>query len=105
MRTARKTWKAGMVMMLLLLIAATVQAGVRAEEGKKSEAKATFYVYCFDVGARALKDLKGVVKVQKGFKNSKEINTVQYNPEKITVKKMEEALKKAGTYRGTDKKT
>jgi hypothetical protein len=30
-----------------------------------------------------------------------EINTVTYDPEKISVKDMEDALKRAGTYRET----
>jgi hypothetical protein len=39
--------------------------------------------------------------VENGFLGSKEINTVFYDPSLITVEAMEEALKKAGTYRGT----
>jgi len=42
-----------------------------------------------------------VKRVEKGFHNFKEINTVYYNPTVITIKEMEAALKKAGTYRGT----
>ena len=37
-------------------------------------------------------------KVGKGFRNSKEINTVYYDPSVITIETMEMALKKAGTY-------
>lgn len=40
-------------------------------------------------------------KVEKGFRNSKEINTVYYDPNVITIEEMEMALKKAGTYLGT----
>jgi hypothetical protein len=39
-----------------------------------------------------------VKKVEKGFHNSKEINTVYYDPNVITIEEMEMALKKAGTY-------
>jgi hypothetical protein len=39
--------------------------------------------------------------VEKGFRDFKEINTVYYDPAKITVEEMEEALKKVHTYRGT----
>jgi len=42
-----------------------------------------------------------VKKVEKGFRNSKEINTVYYDPNVITIEEMEMALKKAGTYLGT----
>jgi len=42
-----------------------------------------------------------VKHVSKGWKNAKEINTVQYDPDSITLKKMEAALKQAGTYKGT----
>jgi copper chaperone CopZ len=53
------------------------------------------------VGKAALEGLKGVKKVEKGFRDFKEINTVYYDPAVITVEEMEEALKKAQTYRGT----
>jgi hypothetical protein len=39
--------------------------------------------------------------VENGFLGSKEINTVFYDPALITIDEMEEALKQAGTYRGT----
>lgn len=53
------------------------------------------------MGKAALEGLHGVKKVDKGFRNFKEINTVYYDPAIITVEEMEEALKKAQTYRGT----
>jgi hypothetical protein len=53
------------------------------------------------VGKVALEGLKGVKKVEKGFHNFKEINTVYYDPAIITIEEMEEALKKSETYRGT----
>jgi aspartate carbamoyltransferase regulatory subunit len=52
------------------------------------------------VGKSALAGLKGVIRVENGFLNRKEINRVWYNPEKITIEEMEAALKKAGTYIG-----
>jgi hypothetical protein len=42
-----------------------------------------------------------VKAVEKGFRNGKEINTVHYDPAVVTIEKMENALKKAGTYAGT----
>jgi copper chaperone CopZ len=50
------------------------------------------------VGKEALEGLKGVKKVDKGFRNLREINTVYYDPEIITIETMEMALKKAGMY-------
>jgi hypothetical protein len=53
------------------------------------------------VGKAALEGLKGIKRVEKGFLHFKEINTVYYEPAIISIKEMEEALKKAKTYRGT----
>jgi hypothetical protein len=39
-----------------------------------------------------------VVKVSRGWRNGSEINTAVFDPEKIGIKEMEEALKKAQTY-------
>jgi hypothetical protein len=47
--------------------------------------------------------LAGIKKIDKGFHNFKEINTVYYNISKITIEAMEDALKKSGTYQGTVK--
>ena len=40
-------------------------------------------------------------KVAKGFRGGREVNTVTFDPTEITVEKLVEALKQAGTYRGT----
>jgi hypothetical protein len=42
-----------------------------------------------------------VKRVERGFRKSKEINTVYYDPSLITIEEMEMALKKTGTYLGT----
>jgi copper chaperone CopZ len=55
------------------------------------------------VGKAALEGLKGVKRVEKGFRRFKEINTVYYDSTLISIEEMEEALKEAGTYRGTVK--
>ena len=65
------------------------------------ESKGVFIVQWFDVGKEALEGLKGVKKVERGFRYSQEINTVYYDPALITVEEMEAALRKAGTYVGT----
>jgi copper chaperone CopZ len=64
-------------------------------------AKAVFVVHCYDEGKTALEGMKGVKKVDKGFRHFREINTVYYDPAEITIPEMEEALKKAGTYTET----
>ena len=53
------------------------------------------------MGKTALEGLEGVNRVENGFKNFKEINTVHYDPSLVNVKEMEQALKKAGTYLNT----
>jgi hypothetical protein len=47
--------------------------------------------------------LEGIKRIDKGFHNFKEINTVYYEASTITIEEMEDALKKSGTYRGTVK--
>jgi hypothetical protein len=53
------------------------------------------------VGKAALEGLKGVKKAERGFRGFKEINTVYYNPDLMSIQEMETALDRAGTYRGT----
>jgi hypothetical protein len=48
-----------------------------------------------------LERLPGVVRVETGVFKSSEIDAVYYDPAKITVKEMENALKTAGTYIST----
>ena len=74
---------------------------VLAENPKLSTA--VFFVQWYDVGKAALEGLNGIERIDRGFRNFKEINTVYYDASKITVQEMETALKKAGTYLGTAK--
>ena len=53
------------------------------------------------MGKAALEGLRGVKKIEKGFRGAREINTVTFDPAEITVARMVEALTRAGTYRGT----
>jgi len=55
------------------------------------------------VGQSALEGLEGIKRVEKGFHNFKEINTVYYEAATVTIEEMEDALRKAGTYQGTVK--
>ena len=79
-----------------------LSAGINFVNGaEKMTEKAIFFVKWYDAGKEALDGLKGVQKVEKGFRNFKEINTVYYDPSVITIEEMEMALKKVGTYLGT----
>lgn len=40
-------------------------------------------------------------RVTRGFRGMQEINTVTFDPDRITREEMVEALTRAGTYRGT----
>ena len=84
----------------ILLTAAAVFSDSTALGQAETTSEATFYVHWYSVGASALEGLDGVTDVTKGFRGSKEINTVTYDPEKVSVEQMTEALKEAGTYRG-----
>ena len=84
--------------MALLCISASL---VFADQKTMEESKATFTVQWYDVGKAALDGLQGVHKVEKGFRGFKEINTVHYDPDLITIEKMKDALKAADTYGGT----
>jgi copper chaperone CopZ len=55
------------------------------------------------VGKAALEGLPGVKKVTSGFYKFKEINTVVYDPDKISADVMIRALEKADTYIGIAK--
>jgi copper chaperone CopZ len=74
-------------------------SGDRAALAQEAEmSKVTFKVKCYDDGKAALQGLKGVQKVETGFHYIHETDTVYYDPKEITIKEMETALKKAGTY-------
>jgi len=60
--------------------------------------KVVFKVKCYDEGKAALQGLHGIRKVETGVHYLHETDTVYYDPNVITIKEMESALKKAGTY-------
>jgi hypothetical protein len=87
---------------LSVLILLVIGVGYMDSQAKDASlAKATFYVYWYDVGKAALEGLNGVKKVKNGWQNLKEINRVSYDPDAVTIDEMEAALKKAKTYQGT----
>ena len=88
--------------MLLLIIALFCISGSLVFADQEAlDSKVTFTVQWYDVGKAALDGLPGVHKVEKGFRGSKEINTVYYDPDLITIEKMQYSLSEAGTYVGT----
>ena len=97
--TLNRTIKSISLSIILLLLLGFQFRESQAQEA--SMAKATFYVYWYDVGKSALEGLKGVKKVENGWHHSKEINRVYYDPAAITIGEMEAALKRAKTYQGT----
>ncbi len=84
------------VISVLMLSGRAVSSGP-----ENSESKVVFGVHCYDDGAKALRGMPGVIRIEKGFRSFREIDTVYYDPAVITVEKMENALKQAGTYRET----
>ena len=98
----RKTIQIMNLVMFMVIIFPFMGIGVKdSQGGEASLAKATFYVYWYDVGKSALEGLKGVKKVENGWHNLKEINRVYYDPAAVTIGEMEAALKRAKTYQGT----
>ena len=89
--------------LILLMITALlcISGSLVFADQKELDSKVTFTVQWYDVGKAALDGLQGVYKVEKGFRGSEEINTVHYDPDLITVEKMQDALKAADTYVGT----
>jgi len=84
----------------LVLLALGIAAGAYAAE--KGDREVTFAVGCYDVGASALQGQPGVISVEKGWLGGKEVNRVVFDPAKISVPALEERLKGAGTYIGTE---
>jgi hypothetical protein len=86
---------------MLGLIIFTGYGVVHADRDNLSTA--VFFVTWYDVGQAALEGRDGIKTVKKGFRGSKEINTVYYDPAVIKIEEMETTLKKAETYLGTAK--
>ena len=85
--TLNRTIKSISLSIILLLLLGFQFRESQAQES--SLAKATFYVYWYDVGKSALVGLKGVKKVENGWHNLKEINRVYYDPAGVTIGEME----------------
>ena len=86
---------------ILLLTLSSVSSACATEHD--GEAAVTFTVGCFDVGASALQGRPGILSVQKGWHDGKEVNKVVFDPQKVSVPSMEAWLKSAGTFIGSEK--
>ena len=86
---------------ILLLALGSVSSACATEQD--GEAAVTFTVGCFDVGASALRGRPGILSVQKGWHDGKEVNRVVFDPQKVSVPSMEAWLKSAGTFIGSEK--
>jgi len=96
---------AGLWIIGLLWMAAPSGSGAVDMGPEPGLRTATFYVGCYNTGEVVLEGLPGVKHIGTGFRDSREINTVTYDPSKITEGKMVEALVRAGTYHGTAPET
>jgi len=86
--------KTGLYSLLILFCSLT---GAVADETRQI----TFTVGCYDVGAAALENHPGVLKVDKGWQGFHEVNRVQYDPQQVDVEQLEKWLKQADTWRAT----
>ena len=77
----------------LLVAAATVSA-----EPPPGMARATFVVHCYDVGASALAGEPGVISVERGWSGAREVDRVVYDPQQVSLSRLESRLREAGTY-------
>jgi len=89
-------------MSVLLLALGLVSTAYAAESNDK---EVTFAVGCYDVGASALQGQPGVISVEKGWHRGREVDRVVFDPAKTSVPAMEERLKGANTYIGTEPAT
>ena len=86
---------------LSMIIIVVITAGLSATASEDPAlSKKVFYVTWYGVGNSALEGLEGVKKVESGFLNSREINTVYYDARLISMDEMIKALKDAGTFLG-----
>ena len=83
------------VLLLFISLVSIAPVSLASETG---QSKAIFEVAWYDVGKAALDGQPGIEKVDKGWRKGREINTVLFDPEEISVESIERSLKKSGTY-------
>ncbi|MBU3936680.1 MAG: hypothetical protein KKD53_04040 [Proteobacteria bacterium] len=90
----------GIQLAILLLALGLATAAYTADRNEMKSV--TFTVACYDVGVSTLKGRPGIISVQKGWKEGREINRVTFDPQLVSVQSMEKWLQEAGTYLGTE---
>lgn len=92
------------VLILVSLLFLHLATAIVSAQQPAADAQVAFHVAWYDVGKSALDGLSGIKKVEKGIQRNKlwfkEINTVVYDPQRVTIEEMKDALQQAGTYRG-----
>ena len=96
----RRLLKTALLFAIVLTALSSIVTASTVYSKETSPSKIVFKVACYDVGKAALEGLPGVEKVTRGFSGFHEINSVYYHPELISIEKMTQALKAAGTYIG-----
>ena len=96
----RHQLRTALLLATVLVALSSLITSPAAYSKEASLSKTVFKVACYDVGKAALEGLPGVEKVTRGFSGYHEINSVYYHPELISIEKMTQALKAAGTYIG-----
>jgi hypothetical protein len=91
--------KARKVAVLTLMAGLATTATAAARSGREA---VTFAVGCYDVGAATLQGRQGVISVEKGWRDGREVNRVVFDPRQVSVPSMEAWLKGTGTYLGTE---
>lgn len=83
---------------LVVMLTLAGLASPVAAAATMSTSRATFVVHCYSVGEHALSGQPGVVSVEPGWRNFREVDRVEFDPEQISVEQMEELLRRADTY-------
>ena len=105
MKKMRNKKELGILFSLILVLISilVVNGNLPSNSENRELPMVAFYVSWYDVSEPVLDGLKGVELVNSDFHDSKERNTVWYDPALISIGEMEEALKEAGIYMGTSK--
>jgi len=93
-----------LVFILVNVLLLCLTSAISSDQQPVADARVIFHVAWYDVGKTALEGLNGIKKVEKGIQRNKlwfkEINTVVYDPQLVTIEEMKGALQEAGTYKG-----
>ena len=88
MKTIKKSY--ALFLPILLLITLPLNAGHQPAFAENLElSTVVFYVGWYDVGKAALEGLEGIKRIENGFHNSKEINTVYYDASTVNIEEIE----------------